>query len=52
MRMRAVAVDAEAVERRHAERGELGVAALYVLFSVTLSIGGLFAGLALVRNFS
>lgn len=34
------------------ERGELGLAALYVLASVALSIGGLFAGLALVRNFS
>jgi len=34
------------------ERGELGLAALYVLASVALSVGGLFAGLALVRNFS
>jgi CrcB protein len=34
------------------ERGELGLAALYVAGSVALSIGGLFAGLALVRNFS
>jgi CrcB protein len=33
------------------ERGELGLAALYVALSVALSIGGLFAGLALVRNF-
>ena len=33
------------------ERGELGLAALYVLLSVALSIG-LFAGLALVRNFA
>ena len=32
------------------ERGELGLAALYVLASVALSIGGLFAGLALVRH--
>jgi fluoride exporter len=32
------------------ERGELGLAALYVLLSVALSIGGLFAGLALVRH--
>ncbi len=32
------------------ERGELGLAALYVLASVALSIGGLFAGLALVRS--
>jgi CrcB protein len=32
------------------ERGDnLGMAALYVLLSVALSIGGLFAGLALVR---
>lgn len=34
------------------ERGELSAAALYVLGSVILSIGGLFAGLALVRHFS
>jgi CrcB protein len=34
------------------ERGELGLAALYIVGSVALSIGGLFAGLALVRNFS
>ena len=34
------------------ERGELGLAALYVVASVALSIGGLFAGLALVRHFS
>src|SRR4029077_7027224 len=33
------------------ERGEIGLAALYVLLSVALSIGGLFAGIALVRNF-
>lgn len=32
------------------ERGQIGLAALYVLLSVVLSIGGLFAGLALVRN--
>jgi fluoride exporter len=32
------------------ERGELGLAALYVALSVALSIGGLFAGLAVVRN--
>jgi CrcB protein len=31
------------------ERGDLGQAALYVALSVALSIGGLFAGLALVR---
>ena len=34
------------------QRGELGLAALYVGLSVALSIGGLFAGLALVRQFS
>jgi len=34
------------------ERGEFALAALYVLASVALSIGGLFAGLALVRHFS
>ena len=33
------------------ERSELGVAALYVLGSVALSIGGLFAGLALARHY-
>ncbi len=32
------------------ERGEVGMAALYVLLSVALSIGGLFAGLALVKS--
>jgi CrcB protein len=32
------------------ERGEIGLALLYVLGSVVLSIGGLFAGLALVRQ--
>ena len=32
------------------ERGELGLAALYVVGSVALSIAGLFAGLALVRH--
>ena len=32
------------------ERGELGLAALYVVGSVVLSILGLFAGLALVRQ--
>ena len=31
------------------ERGQLGLAAFYVVASVVLSIGGLFAGLALVR---
>jgi CrcB protein len=34
------------------ERGELGLAALYVILSVALTIGGLFAGLALVRHFT
>ena len=34
------------------ERSELGLAALYVGLSVALSIGGLFAGLALARQFS
>ena len=34
------------------ERGATGLAALYILASVILSIGGLFAGLALVRNFT
>ena len=34
------------------ERGATGLAAVYVLASVILSIGGLFAGLALVRNFA
>jgi fluoride exporter len=34
------------------ERGQIGMAALYVLLSVALSIGGLFAGFALVRNFA
>jgi CrcB protein len=33
------------------ERGALGLAALYVLGSVILSIAGLFAGLALARQF-
>ena len=32
------------------ERGELALAALYVVLSVALSIGGLFAGIAVVRN--
>ena len=32
------------------ERGELGLAALYVIGSVVLSIAGLFGGLALVRQ--
>ena len=34
------------------ERGELALAALYIGGSIALSIGGLFAGLALVRHFS
>jgi fluoride exporter len=34
------------------ERGEVVLAALYVVASVALSIGGLFAGLALVRHLS
>jgi CrcB protein len=34
------------------ERGELGLAAFYVLVSVALAIGGLLAGLALVRSFA
>src|ERR1044072_8935014 len=34
------------------ERGELGLAALYVVASVALSVGGLFAGLALARHLS
>jgi CrcB protein len=32
------------------ERGELGTAALYVVLSMVLSVGGLFAGLWLVRS--
>ncbi len=34
------------------ERGEIGIAALYVIGSVILSIGGLATGLVLVRQFS
>jgi CrcB protein len=34
------------------ERGEIGQAAFYMIGSVALSIGGLFAGLWLVRHFS
>jgi fluoride exporter len=34
------------------ERGEIGLAAAYVLLSVAVSIGGLFAGLTLVRSFT
>lgn len=33
------------------ERGEAGMAALYVLLSVAVSIAGLFAGFAIVRSF-
>src|SRR3954465_12641943 len=36
----------------HYERGELALTALYIGLAVWLSIAGLFAGLALVRNFS
>jgi len=32
------------------ERGAIGLAALYVLLSVALSIAGLFAGMAMVRG--
>jgi CrcB protein len=34
------------------ERGEIGLALLYVLGSAVLAIAGLFAGLALVRHFA
>ncbi len=34
------------------ERGDIALAALYVLLSVGLAVGGLFAGLALVRQFA
>jgi CrcB protein len=34
------------------ERGEIGMAAFYAIASVVLSVGGLFAGFALVRHFS
>ena len=34
------------------QRGELGLAALYVILSVVLSVGGLLAGLALMRQFA
>ena len=34
------------------ERGQIGMAALYVIASGAISIVGLFAGLALVRNFT
>jgi len=45
--------DVLGVLTRHAllyERGQMGMAALYVIASVAISIAGLFAGLALVRN--
>ena len=34
------------------ERGQVAMAALYMVASVGLAVGGLFAGLALVRQFS
>ena len=34
------------------ERGEIGLAAVYVIASVVISIVGLFAGLAIVRSFT
>ena len=34
------------------ERGQMALAALYVVASVACAIGGLFAGLALVRHFA
>jgi fluoride exporter len=34
------------------ERGELGLAALYVILSVALSVGGLLGGLTLIRHFA
>lgn len=34
------------------ERGELGLAALYVLVSVAAGIAGLFGGLAVIRSFA
>ena len=34
------------------QRGEISAAAIYVVASVALSIGGLFAGLALARSFA
>jgi CrcB protein len=34
------------------ERGEIGLAAVYVIASVVISIAGLFAGLAIVRSFT
>ena len=34
------------------QRGEVGVAATYVILSVTLSVAALFAGLAVSRSFA
>jgi CrcB protein len=34
------------------ERGEVGMAAVYVIASVAISIAGLFAGMAIVRSFA
>ncbi len=34
------------------ERHQIALAALYAMASVCLSVGGLFAGLALIRNFA
>jgi len=34
------------------ERGQVGLAAIYVTASVALAIAGLFAGFAIVRNFT
>jgi fluoride exporter len=34
------------------QRGELGLAAVYVILSVALSVGGLLAGLTLMRHFA
>ena len=34
------------------ERGALGLAAFYILGSVAMAVGGLFAGLAIVRHFT
>ena len=34
------------------ERGDVGLAALYIIASVAISIAGLFAGLAIVRSFA
>jgi CrcB protein len=34
------------------ERGELGLAALYIVVSIVAGVGGLVAGLAIVRSFA